>query len=578
MPVADMKLLLGQYADDTDSYMKTKAPVISAFFSTLDRFCKISGFAINYDKTTVYRIGNIRNSDAKCYTQKNLHWTNDPVNVLRVIVHEDEERILELNYNPLLDKAKGIMDAWRKRNVSLIGKVAVVNTLIASLFVYRMTALRTLPDATVKRYKQLVSEFLWNGKKPKISWDILCADTNSGGLKLCDLKKKDKALKITWIQILQTDEELSTIAYNSLSADLGNRIWSCNLCSSDVHKLFPSSFWTDILQAWCEVNYDKKIDKPPFQGIWGNSHLRSSDKPIIWRKCIHRGLFYVHQLYPKGTLIGIKEAHDKYSLNLMELNILITALPKAWRESCRKQTPGESPPDTTYKRLVDTSNLAAQVYNHMVEQEDICEAKRKSWERDLHKDIPKQDFRNGFRHIFSVTNVTKLRSFQYRLLQRAIITNIALCKWGIVSTPMCSFCHQHEESILHILIHCRYTAELWIEMEQFMNTFATDNIHFDIDTVIWNRIIYQPKNHIKNTICLIVKQFIYKEKCAGRIPRSAPCKQYIRKIENNEKYYAVKNNKLDKHLKKWYPTKTNTTTQDESTNINNFVLQYIENM
>ena len=52
------------------------------------------------------------------------------------------------------------------------------------------------------------------------------------------------------------------------------------------------------------------------------------------------------------------------------------------------------------------------------------------------------DFRDQHRDIFRVTNVAKYRSFQYRLLQRGLVTNILLEKWGIVSSSMCSFCRK----------------------------------------------------------------------------------------------------------------------------------------
>lgn len=44
------------------------------------------GLTVNYDKTTVYRMGSIANSDAKMYTVKPFKWTNHPPKVLGVIL------------------------------------------------------------------------------------------------------------------------------------------------------------------------------------------------------------------------------------------------------------------------------------------------------------------------------------------------------------------------------------------------------------------------------------------------------------------------------------------------------------
>ena len=69
--------------------------LINAF----DEFEKASGFSINYDKTSVYRIGSLANSSAKLYCQKPLNWTNDGINVLGVNIHSDINTVYVRNYN-----------------------------------------------------------------------------------------------------------------------------------------------------------------------------------------------------------------------------------------------------------------------------------------------------------------------------------------------------------------------------------------------------------------------------------------------------------------------------------------------
>ena len=56
--------------------------------------------------------------------------------------------------------------------------------------------------------------------------------------------------------------------------------------------------------------------------------------------------------------------------------------------------------------------------------------------------------------VYVVTNITKFRSFQYRLLQRGLVTNLQLAKWGIVSSELCSFCHQSVETLVHLFCDC----------------------------------------------------------------------------------------------------------------------------
>ena len=91
--------------------------------------------------TSVYRISSIRNTDAKFYIEKTQQWTNDPINILSVIVHQENEDLLHLNYGPVINKIEVIHANWGKSNLSLFGRKMIVNSLAASLFVYKMSVL-----------------------------------------------------------------------------------------------------------------------------------------------------------------------------------------------------------------------------------------------------------------------------------------------------------------------------------------------------------------------------------------------------------------------------------------------------
>ena len=141
--------------------------------------------------------------------------------------------------------------------------------------------------------------------------------------------------------------------------------------------------------------------------------------------------------------------------------------------------------------------------------------KCRKWGQELNMDIPYKEFIQGLRDIKCVTNITKLWSFQYRLLQRSLVTNVDLYIWEIKSSDLCSFCHNERETVIHLFITCNKVAEIWLAIKELMKTFSEMPIHFGADTVLWNRLIYAPKGHVKNLICLVVKHYIYKQRCAN---------------------------------------------------------------
>ena len=169
--LADIRNLLNQFADDTDIFSLCNEKSIKEIFKELDNFRYQSGFMVSYEKTSLYRIGSLRHSNAQMYGMDKYVWTNEDISVLGVtIAHEN---IVEKNYQELISKTKGVLNAWYNRGLSLIGKVQVVNTLVASLFVYKMMVLPTIPNSTIKNLDNIIREFLWNGKKAKIAYGIL---------------------------------------------------------------------------------------------------------------------------------------------------------------------------------------------------------------------------------------------------------------------------------------------------------------------------------------------------------------------------------------------------------------------
>ena len=106
-----------------------------------------------------------------------------------------------------------------------------------------------------------------------------------------------------------------------------------------------------------------------------------------------------------------------------------------------------------------------------------------------------------------------------------------------------------------------------------MNKYGENQINFGYDSVIWNRVIKYPFGHIKNFIILAAKQYIYRQKkCLSRPLNVKDFENEQRALKTYEKYYAIVNNKLDKHQKKWNVSERNS--DEYRDDINEFIMQY----
>ena len=82
-----------------------------------------------------------------------LSWTNQPIKILGIFIHTNMEYMHELNYPPLLQKVQEIITMWRYRSLSLLDKFQIINSLLASQFVYRLMVLPSPPERILKEYK-----------------------------------------------------------------------------------------------------------------------------------------------------------------------------------------------------------------------------------------------------------------------------------------------------------------------------------------------------------------------------------------------------------------------------------------
>ena len=164
---------------------------------------------INYDKTSVYRIGSIQNTDAKFYSKNKVKWTNEPVNMLGYWIAYSERQMNELNYDPIMSKANSILSLWHHRGLSLFGKILVINSLVISLYNYVMYPSKEFPHSIVTETKKLFTQFIWSGKSPKIDWATLTAPKQQGGAGLVNIYKKFLAFKLSWVSKVLTNASIA---------------------------------------------------------------------------------------------------------------------------------------------------------------------------------------------------------------------------------------------------------------------------------------------------------------------------------------------------------------------------------
>ena len=550
--IKDTETKLNQFADDTDSFSQFKQSSLDALLNKLSKYQKITGLEINYDKTTLYRIGSLRHSKAELYTQPSIKWTSETITVLGIKIFHDEEMLIQRNFNPLIEKSVHILNSWRNRNLSLLGRVNVINTLVCSLFIYKFTTLPPMPQSLRKKITHIMREYLWDGKKSKISFNTLTLSKKDGGLNLTNIELRECAVKCLWVKTLHDEVDMSKIVYHSIGNELGNFMWCCNLHRKDIYVFTKqaNSFWKSVLETWFCFTYDK-CESAFDQCIWFNSYIRIEDVPIFWPRYFKRGLIWISQLFEEKALISYDRAQYLFGMNYMDLLSLDAAIPEQWKREVEESNPRE--PDTMYHKCIRKKDLAAFIYaelNRSVGNQVYL--KYSKWIEEINLDVSNEQFMKCFKAIYVTTNVPKMRSFQYRLLHRAVVTNKHLYQWGITTDNLCSLCRKEPETYSHLFVTCEHTAGILTAAQNISQKHSRDkdNLCFDFNNYLFNT-VSKNKTDVSNFICLLAKQYIYRQRCLSKEVQVEGFIKYVYYFKSIEKFIAIKNSRVNKYCAKW---------------------------
>ena len=128
--IANVECKLSQYADDTTMILDGSELSLSRTLLLLDNFAISSGLKINYEKTEALWIGSHKDRDFSIPSSKPITWARGKVYALGVLFSTSEINESSINFREKIEKMKKIMSSWSARNLTLLGKIAILKSLV----------------------------------------------------------------------------------------------------------------------------------------------------------------------------------------------------------------------------------------------------------------------------------------------------------------------------------------------------------------------------------------------------------------------------------------------------------------
>ena len=287
--------------------------------------------------------------------------------------------MVKSNLQLIVVKAQDVLQMWVNHPLTLTGRVLVINTLVESLFVYRLTVLPYVDNKWFRELQNIIVNFVWKNKRPKISYNVLKCSKKDGGLRLVDFQAKHKSLLCKWVYDIQDDALLCTQAWNALNPTLKNHIWLINAKKSTVEQFCGrKSFWSGVLIAWCEYTYifPMTYEQVKNQFLWVNEFIKVNNQPIFYVQLYHQGCMYIKDILDDNNCILTydEQLPTNYANGVLwlEYHSLVSAIPSRWKNVLSQKVRRDECYQHTYERLMPNKKRSHIIYSDLTSNKLAC--------------------------------------------------------------------------------------------------------------------------------------------------------------------------------------------------------------
>ena len=250
-----------------------------------------------------------------------------------------------------------------------------------------------------------------------------------------------------------------------------------------------------------------------------------------------------------GSFYKLEELQQKYNVSINFLTY--TGLIHAISYEFKGKFDSSSPICLNINRLLCIEKVPKFIYTDLIRNKTTFPEKSYLWHQEtLHISMSRENFLSIIVSNNKCLLNNKFKDFQFRLTHNALVTNILLKKWGILDEESCTFCHNHPETVMHLLIDCYYSNKIWELLFEYITEISGIFIRPKKEEIILG-LHDHDLSGFYNSVMIISKQYIYASRCL----KKKPCIQVlIKKIKFERKleyFSAIQNDKLQEWGRKW---------------------------
>ena len=385
------------------------------------------------------------------------------------------------NWTEKIVKLQNTLETWKKRNLTIFGKITIIKTLALSKIIYSVMNTHIPPD-TIPKINKLIYNFIW-GAKERIKRMTLIGPIDEGGVNMVTLDNHFTSLKATWVQkIIDSNETWSFIGKKCIK-NFGdnNLLLYTNNPENDYIKTIPI-FYQQVLLSHMKLNnaqYDEQEVRKNILNntIWHNKHIttkiRRKNQPLYFKNWIEAGILFIKDLkFKNGTL---DENHCYKSVkkkqNILAETLIVKNAVAKYKVELQKVNYQNNEPLT----LPEHMKLSAQRKTSMLNRGLFIEPKF-NLIKNLKPDIKKTEIKKILTKKVKREQDKKIAEFHYKFLTDTLITANILSKWKEGVPERCVICKEIDNTN-HLLFSCPLARNTWRICEEALEIiFSPTNL------------------------------------------------------------------------------------------------------
>jgi len=525
---------LAGYADDFTPILSDIESVKNVF-ELYYKFSLLSGVYLNPDKTEIIKVGpHYTDPDIEIsvtYGGNSYNITTSKQIVVCGISHPiDAPESYVHNISNKIAKMKGLLNSWRCRSLSLIGKVLITKVFGLSQLIYFLQTCY-ITDEDLKLVERSIFSFVWSAKtsrpNDKIKRSVLKCSTSDGGLGAPDIFSLNRALKFKkWLRTAINVSHPGSIVQDRLLFLEG----VADKFPQELHRQVITGLSCKFYRLSLETNNIlSNINYKELYLCHAKNEIEREQLTFLASQPLASSIYLQNkqnrqQILRRTSLMGISNLcslitfhkNNPQGLAWLEIQQCLKAFPKLWVNLLIERDDWKLNSFTNEVIFIGRSKwqngafistrqirlLLSKLSETPIDKVDI-----------LHKHQLDESILNVPPNPFEVSCIGSafMKAFQYKILHRAYTTQSKLFLYKILESPICPFCEERDDNFEHALYKCEMSKQTWSNFQSWLDRYDIP-VQLQISNIILGINEKSPYGLILNTIIIRIKQILISPK------------------------------------------------------------------